>query len=252
MLASAAAAIARAPRVARQVDRRRGQRLEADEHVGQAGRVEPAAETDGDLGRRRQERSRSSGRRSTPPAVSARRGSGPSARRLPASHTMSSAWMPPEAGAGGPVGSPEEAVAEALGRHATDARAERLADADRADEGDQDDDRPEGGSIAASGSASVGRSRMRARRRRSRRGDPRPAGSRPSASRGCSATTMSRSVERVESGSPRRSSHRPPSCAAEAMADVYRRGGHVSVPAPGVCRYRSSSPASHSGQAPTR
>ena len=80
-----------------------------------------------------------------PPAVSARCGIGPSASRLPASHTMSRAWTTPEARPDRPVGGPEQAVTELAGGHPTEPRPDRFADRDRSDEPDEHDDRSERG-----------------------------------------------------------------------------------------------------------
>ncbi len=130
--------------IGRPIDRRPGQRLEADEDVGEPRVVEPAAEPDGDLGRWRKDR----GHR--PDRGRAAGGLG-QARHRP--FGQQAAGEPhdqqrldrAEAGAHRPVGRPEQPVPESPGQRAADVRADRFAEGDRADQDGKDDDRPEGG-----------------------------------------------------------------------------------------------------------
>ena len=162
--------------IVRQVDRRAGQRLEADEHVGQPGLVEePPRPTASSVGggsiavivRTAFE----------PLAVWARRGIGPSAIRLPASHTMRNAWANPRPSPC-PVGGADDAVAEPRAT-ARPSPPDRFADADRGDDAPTTSSRRTG-SIPDSGSASQGGRRWR-RPRRDRAGQPADLGDRPGA-----------------------------------------------------------------------
>ena len=107
--------------IGRPVDRRPGQRLEADEDVGQAGVVQPTAEPDGDLGRWRQDRGQGPDRG---------RGAGRLGQARDRTLGQEAAGEPddeqrlddPEARADRPVGGAEQAVAEPAGH----AAAERL------------------------------------------------------------------------------------------------------------------------------
>ena len=118
-----------------------GQRLEADEHVGQAGASsQPPSPTAISVGGGRIAVNVRTAVESA--AVSARRGTGPSASRLPASHTMRSAWAAPKP-APTPVRRAQQAVAEPAGRRRAERRADRFTDRDRADQAAEHDDRAE-------------------------------------------------------------------------------------------------------------
>ena len=143
MLASASSAIARAVASVGRVDRRAGQGLEADEDLGQPGRVEERAELRRDLGRWRQGGVQRPDRRG-------RLGGLGQARDRP--DRQQAAGQPDDeqclGGAGEPAGDP---VRRARGRPspraraiiAADGRPERFADPDREEEAGQHDERPQ-------------------------------------------------------------------------------------------------------------
>ena len=140
MLASAAAAMALAAGSFGPVDGRRGDRFEADEDVGQAGRVEPAAEPDRDLGRWREDaghradRGRAAGRLGEA-------GNGSLGQQAAGEPDDEQDLDGSEAGARRSVGGAEEPGPEPGREPAPDRRADRFADGHGADEADEDEER---------------------------------------------------------------------------------------------------------------
>ena len=179
VLASAAAAIARA---VGSVGRSTGgpERLEADEDVGQPGRVEPAAETDRELGRWRQDGGHRPDRR---------RVAGHRRQARDRAHRQQAPRQPddeerlddPETGPDRPICGAQEPVTEPPRERPAHGGAERFADGDRAHETAQDDDRPEG--------------RIDARQRVGQRGEghdgSHPSGDRPEQTRDLRQRTRS-------------------------------------------------------------
>ena len=212
--------------IGRPIDRRPGQRLEADEDVGEPGVVEPAAEPDGDLGRWREDRGHrpDGGRAAGGLGQAGHRAFGQEAAREP--HDQQCLDRP-EAGAHRPVGRPEQAVAEPPGDRAADARADRFADGDRADQGGKDDERPEDRVDLAE---CVAEERQGVEDGRASRGwrpsSPRTCGIAPERQPRMAATTTSSSVT-ASMGFTGRSSHRPAEGALGASA-----GRSAGVPEP--------------------